>query len=355
MEDNKSKIVEGEVVPSQERAIATVGASGQATSSLMPTLLGSPEAIRENMKVFRDFVQSQMVEGEDFMVFDDKPGAKRNLLKPGAEKLLTYHGFGVEFTLDKESSKEEFNPAAPFLRFVYRARVYDKRTGLTVVDGVDGEANSYEERFHSTLKPEWELSPLEKEAAERGAYHKTERKRRDGQGKVVLFRIPNPPEVIFGYANTLRKMALKRALVPATIMACRASGVFTQDQEDPETIPGGVRTHRAAKSPAAASQAKPEEGHLLEAITTVRGLAKQLDLTLEQVNVICVEKTKKGWCYYDEEGNRNYPCTKEEAEVFIKELHRLIDERNAVLREKAKHMPPTPTSDVDELFGSEHD
>lgn len=336
-------------------ALAPADSRASTGMSLMPTLLASPEEIQRNMAVFQDFVRGQLKEGEDYMVFEERAGAKYNLLKPGAEKMLTYHGFGIEFELDKDSCEQDFNPLRPVLRFVYRARVYDKRTGATVVSGIDGEANSYEDRYYFTNKPEWELTPIEKEAAKNGAYQVSERpNRKDPTRKYRFYKIPNPPNVIFAHANTLRKMALKRALVPATIMACRASGVFTQDMEDmPATrasqahVPSGTHGSNDLRIVTDLS---------LDMIATIRGQAQALGLNLETLNAVCRDVSGKEWMTYDAAGGRVYPCTQEEATRLAKRLGEELAKGPSraappVTEEPARGNQAT----LDDLFGAGED
>src|SRR5712691_3578553 len=48
------------------------------------------------------------------------------------------------------------------------------------------------------------------------------------------FRVPN--DDIFSQVNTLQKMAQKRAMVGAVLIATRASGFLTQDMEDTQEV-----------------------------------------------------------------------------------------------------------------------
>jgi hypothetical protein len=51
--------------------------------------------------------------------------------------------------------------------------------------------------------------------------------------EIVLYRIPNPD--VADVVNTIQKMAQKRALVAATLIATSASEFFTQDVEDADS------------------------------------------------------------------------------------------------------------------------
>ena len=56
----------------------------------------------------------------------------------------------------------------------------------------------------------------------------------------ALYRIPNPD--VADVVNTIQKMAQKRALVAATLIATSASEFFTQDIEDADSFERNVDT-----------------------------------------------------------------------------------------------------------------
>jgi hypothetical protein len=334
-----AEVAEAQVIempPSQRQAYEE-----KREGNLLPALVSDLKSIEENLKNFRDFARSQMKEGEDFMAFT--AGGKNNLLKSGAEKLLTYHGFGIEFDL-APGSVESFDVEKPFLRYVYTARVYDKRTGMTIVAGVDGEANSYESRYFLIKKWPNELTPKEVEQAKANELDfevtKTGKKR---------FIVKAPPHYILAMSNTLRKMALKRALVAATIIACRASGVFTQDLEDME----GAQRSSAPPPPAARPApkiVKTIDDNVLEA---VRGVAKRAGYTeLEPFNQFCREKVGVPWMTYDSVTNvQTYHANAEQAAIVLEELKPQVPPQTTAGRSAGGGLD----DDLASLFGGEEE
>lgn len=154
------------------------------------------KAIRE----MQDFVNKLFVEGEHYGVI--VKGQKPTLLKPGAELLLNLYGYGLK--MEKVKEVEDWDK--PFFYYEYKAIVYSKRGGWVEAEGF-GSANSKEKK--------WAF---------------------DRYGK------PQPPEYIYSMVNSIQKIAQKRAMVAPTLIACRASALFTQDLEDMEGFVGSPET-----------------------------------------------------------------------------------------------------------------
>lgn len=188
------------------------------------------------------FVQEMMVVGEDYGLI---PGCKKpSLLKPGAEKLCDIFGFAKHVTiLDRV---EDWDKGV--FAYTVKAILVSKRTGMTEAEGV-GSCNSREKRY----------------------------------------RQQDP----FNIANTLLKMAKKRAMVDAVLSATRASGLFTQDVEEMDVerpqqrtatrnnrIPVGLRNQLyslVTSSGLSSDDAKDE-------MAKRYGVSNSRDLTEEQIN-----------------------------------------------------------------------
>lgn len=152
------------------------------------------EATRRD-KMLQQFVREHMIEGEDYGVI---PGSnKPTLFKPGAEKLNTIFGFAPQVTITSRTEDWEKS----FVSYEVKVSLINKRTGMIEAEGL-GSCNSRERKYS----------------------------RQDAAG----------------IANTVLKMAKKRALVDATLSATRASGSFAQDLEDQEQQ-GGSGAHGAAE------------------------------------------------------------------------------------------------------------
>jgi len=144
--------------------------------------------IRKNK--LNDFVAKMMVSGVDYGLIPNCP--KPSLFKPGAEKLCDAFGFSkhVEVTNRVEDA------AGMYFSFEVKVILISKETGLIEAEGL-GSCNSKEKSYAKR-------SPFE-------------------------------------IANTLLKMAKKRALIDAVLSATRSSDLFTQDIEDLE-LPKVVET-----------------------------------------------------------------------------------------------------------------
>ena len=221
-----------------------------------------------------EFTRRIMVRDQDF---GEIPGAhKPALLKPGAEKLCSFFGLDPEFTplveeIDWTGAWHE-GEALCYVR--YRCRL--SRDGRILGVG-EGSCNSWESRYryrwvpveqipdsldrsrilkregHRTIcefefaidrsettgvygKPAEYWQKLKKTIAA-GTARRIERDSRQGKlpawefdSDTTLYRVPNPD--VADLINTIQKMAQKRALVAATLIATNASEFFTQDVED---------------------------------------------------------------------------------------------------------------------------
>lgn len=177
------------------RSTNEAGASPQgfgAGQDVFPDFAVSPEEVTRRTRMLQDYVRHHMVEGEDYGIMPG--GSKPTLFKPGAEKLNAVYGLSpiVEVTNRMENWDDGF------VAYEVKVTLLNKRSGQIEAEGI-GSCNSRERRY----------------------------KNQDAAGS----------------ANTVLKMAKKRALVDATLSATRASGMFTQDLEDVdfETERGGAR------------------------------------------------------------------------------------------------------------------
>ena len=226
-----------------------------------------------------EFTRRILVKDQDF---GEIPGtSKPTLLKPGAEKLCNFFGLEPEFTpmvedIDWTGAQ---HGGEVFCYARYRCRLL--REGRVIGVG-EGSCNSWEAKYryrwvaqeqipehldrtrllqrgvHRTLcefdfavergetggtygKPaeHWQRF---RDAIRSGSARSVEKLTRRGTAvaweidvDTALYRIPHPDGA--DVVNTIQKMAQKRALVAATLIATSASEFFTQDVEDAD--PGG--------------------------------------------------------------------------------------------------------------------
>lgn len=206
---------------------------------------------------------------------------KPTLLKPGAEKLCTL--FGLTPTFEILESELDWTGARhnsePFFYFFYRCKMW---RGETLIAMGDGSCNSMEKKYRyrwvgveelpagidpTTLKKqsskisEFTFSLNKRDTG--GKYGKPEIywqqfdeaiankaakmvKKTTKEGKQfdawevesVVYRVPNPD--VADQVNTIQKMAQKRGLIAATLIAVNASEFFTQDMEDFAIDPDGA-------------------------------------------------------------------------------------------------------------------
>lgn len=201
--------------------------------------------------------------------FGKIPGVdKMVLLKPGAEKLCAEFGFYPRF--EQVSVVENFDTSPPLFHYRYRAVLYRVATGEAIAEGI-GSCNSREKKYRyrqsERVCPECGKPAIIKGKSEYGGGWVCF-KRKDGCGAKFsdndpsiigqeVGQVDNPD--IFDQVNTLDKMAQKRALIAAVLIATNASAYFTQDLED-DVIEGHYEEMRSEPSKQAATtpkQSKP--------------------------------------------------------------------------------------------------
>jgi hypothetical protein len=169
-----------------------------------------PLAEAENRsRQLQQFVREQLVDGEDYGII---PGTnKPTLFKSGAEKLNAIFGFAPQ----AEVTNRVEDWTRGFVSYEVKVSLLNKRTGVVEAEGL-GICNSKERRY------------AKQDAA--------------------------------AVANTVLKMARKRALVDATLSATQASGHFTQDSEDSDDIlarPSTQRTEATAQAENSSPETRP--------------------------------------------------------------------------------------------------
>lgn len=184
-----------------------------------PRIMMAPEeakalddALRANMlAVLRKDVDYGVIPGT---------GDKPTLLKPGAEKLLQWFGYGhknEQIEVDRDADGRR-------LGVTYKCTVTKTLPGGSeiVIATCDGYAGYDEDRFYTTAE--------QAEAKERALAEQYKRSVR--AWKCAEYKAP---------WNSLIKMAQKRSLVGATLPATSASSLFTQDMEDAAEAQGAVQ------------------------------------------------------------------------------------------------------------------
>ena len=206
--------------------------------ALMPVLdIQSAMARRQTVM---EYTRRMMVPKIDFGVVPGT-GDKPTLLKPGAEKLASLFGLSplfeaVERVMDWTG---DAHGGEPFFYACYRCTL--TRGELVAGQGV-GSCNSWEKKYrYRNVYPE---KATQEEKANGRLETRTGRNGR--QYQVYVVKNPDPADVV----NTIDKMAQKRALVAAVLIAVNASELFTQDVEDySDVIDGDWQPATAVKTP----------------------------------------------------------------------------------------------------------
>jgi hypothetical protein len=196
-------------------AIATY-AAGQVEEYRPRIVMASADAkaLDDQLRAMQLAILRKGVDYDTIPGMGDRP----TLLKPGAEKLLQWFGFG--FTCERDETERDADGQR--LGVTYRCTVTKGLPGggQVTVATCEGYAGYDEERFFQTA----EQARAKAEANERKWASKDNRPPRAWKWENATgHRAP---------WNTVIKMSQKRALVGAAIDATAAAGLFTQDLED---------------------------------------------------------------------------------------------------------------------------
>ena len=176
--------------------------------------------IKAQVQLIQEVMKAVMEKDVHYGVIPGTP--KPTLYKPGSEKILSTFLIGVEPETEDLSTFDE-------VRYRVKAKGFSQKTGALLGVGV-GECSSNEEKY-KWRKPvcdeEFNETP---EDRKRIVWKKGYENKPNYQLKQIR---TNPSDV----ANTILKMAKKRAQIDMTLTVTAASDIFDQDLEDmePET------------------------------------------------------------------------------------------------------------------------
>jgi hypothetical protein len=168
-------------------------------------------ATMQNIAKFQTVIQKTLKQNHDFGIIPGTP--KPTLLKPGAEKILMLLGITSEY--DILEKVEDYEKEI----FAYTVKCTLLKGNLKVTEGI-GSCNSKEDKYRYRWVYEDDLPPgADKESLKKKTY-----------GNTVKYKVEN--DDICSQANTILKMAKKRAQIDATLTVAALSEIFTQDLED---------------------------------------------------------------------------------------------------------------------------
>lgn len=188
-----------------------------------------------HVRLVQEVMEAVMKEGVHYGKIPGTP--KPSLWKPGAEVL------GMTFRIAPSYQIEDLS-TADAIRYRVRCVGTHQISGHILGEGA-GECSSNEEKYKwrkAVNKTEWNATPEDRRRIKYA---------RGQNGDYTIDQVRTSPADI---ANTILKMACKRAQVAMAINVTAASDIFAQDLEDlPEEIREGISEEQAAK-PAAKTE-----------------------------------------------------------------------------------------------------
>jgi hypothetical protein len=201
----------------QEIAVRDPGALAPATAA----------EVKARVQRVQEIMASVMIEGTHYGSITDR--GKKTLFKAGSETLLMAFGIACKPQVEDLGTGDE-------IRYRVLAIGEHIASGAIVGQGV-GEASSSEEKYRwraAVCDEEFDETPPDRRRIKYG-WRWGERR-----GEKVTEKIKQVRTVPADLANTVLKMAKKRAQVDMTLTALAVSDIFEQDLEDDPDV-GGTR------------------------------------------------------------------------------------------------------------------
>jgi hypothetical protein len=262
----------------ETEAIAVAPPTILATRPTTPRALVMAEALKEDTEqrvILAEYVEHHMTEGVDYGAIPGTPqeveifvGGKKkkmrknNLLKPGAEKLLDLFRCRAEY----EFLSRDVDRETGLYSYEIRCKAVNRETGTVLNEGL-GSASSYESkhRYRNSERvcPQCGKPNIRKSKPPKEGWYCWDKTGGCGANfpkddpdilDQEIGKMVNPD--LADVANTVLKMAKKRAQVDCAIALARVSDIFAQDVEDLEP-PEGPRQSRANREPPKAQAAPP--------------------------------------------------------------------------------------------------
>jgi hypothetical protein len=184
----------------------------QVISLLDSVDIGQVKDMLSKISQFQQVIQKTLKQGHDYGEIGGV--TKPTLLKPGAEKILMLMGLSSEYEFMEKI--ENYDKGI----FAYTIKCILRKNGNKITEGV-GSCNSKEDKYRWRWIREDDL-PI-------GSDITTLKSKTDNWGH-TKYKIEN--DDIYSQANTILKMAKKRAQIDATLTVASLSEIFTQDIED---------------------------------------------------------------------------------------------------------------------------
>lgn len=187
------------------------------------------ESVKEHFKSLTEFYGQVLKPDVDYGTI---PGvAKPCLYKPGAEKLKLLFNMSVEVN----RTGETLDIVNQFYDCSYKAVV--KKQDGTITAECEGSCNTFEDKYRYTYAVRETQPKTPEEMATAGLLEKAKLGRWKTFDGLKLWQDKTENMGRISLKNTIQKMAQKRAMVGAILVATGASTIFTQDIRDED---GGV-------------------------------------------------------------------------------------------------------------------
>lgn len=187
-------------------------------------------AIGAERTAIRQLMKEHMKDGVHFMTIPGTP--KPSLTKPGSELILSMFHIAAEPIVDDLSTPDE-------MRYRVFVQLTEMGSGRILGKGV-GEASSAETKY------QWRAMVCQQEFDETPADRRRVIYKKGYQGNAPT-RVFQVRTEMSDVANTILKMAKKRAQIDATLTVTAASDLFMQDAE--EVIAAGLDMAEEAPAP----------------------------------------------------------------------------------------------------------
>lgn len=236
--------------------------------SAEPRQLSAVE-VRQHVNTIQEVMKSVMKADTHYGII---PGTQKpTLYKAGAEVLLTTFRLGLRIEVEDLSTPDEIK---------YRVKTigFHQPTGTVMGEGI-GECSTGEEKY------KWRRSVCDEEFDETP---ETKRRIKYVNSKGKLYKNKQIKTEPADLANTVLKMAKKRAQIDFTLTALAASDIFTQDVED---MPQELRAN-ASEDGRPDTVGMPLEHESLKSAASVQDLSKAM-------NLLPADERKKYMEYYN--------------------------------------------------------
>lgn len=180
--------------------------------------------VRQHVNLIQQVMEAVMKKDTHYGVI---PGCKQpSLYKAGSEVLLTTFRIAVDPEVRDLSTTDE-------IRYQVRAKGIHQGTGVVVGVGI-GECSTGEDKY------KWRKSVCDEEFESTA---ETRRRVKWGRGREGTYSVKQVRTEPADLANTVLKMAKKRAQIDLTLTSTGASDIFTQDIEDlPDELKPGAES-----------------------------------------------------------------------------------------------------------------